>query len=73
MSVSKKVGNAVVRNKIRRRIKEIFRSTLADVPESFDLVVSARPGAGEANFEDLKKDLQKALDKFEEKEKSGRA
>lgn len=70
LSVSKKVGNAVVRNRVRRRIKELFRASIAEVSPGLDVVVSARPGAGEADSEDLRKDLQKALEEFSEKEKS---
>ena len=64
MSVSKKVGNAVTRNKTRRRVKEIFRTHLTDVPGDLDVVVSARLGAGEASSEDLGQDLRKAFEKF---------
>lgn len=71
LSVSKKVGNAVLRNRTRRRVKELFRSHLAEVPGNLDVVVSARPGAGGATSEDLGRDLLKALEKFSGNEKLG--
>src|SRR3712207_9479695 len=47
LSVSRKVGNAVTRNAVRRRLKEIFYSALPGIPGNLDLVVSARPARSE--------------------------
>lgn len=65
LSVSKKVGNAVVRNKVRRRLKEIFHCHLEEIPGSLDLVVSARPTSSEASFQDLNREFSVALRKLE--------
>ena len=46
--VSKKIGKAVVRNKVKRRLRVITDS--ARVPGGFDLVVVARGRAREVNF-----------------------
>lgn len=43
--VSRRVGGAVVRNRIKRRVREAFRRRKAELV-GLDLVVSARPGAG---------------------------
>jgi ribonuclease P protein component len=64
LSVSKKVGNAVTRNAVRRRLKEVFHLTIERIPGSFDLVVSAKRGAGEASFEELNQEFLRALGKI---------
>lgn len=43
ITASRKVGNAVVRNRFKRRVREWFRHRRWDLPEVLDLVVIARP------------------------------
>lgn len=44
ISVSKKVGGAVVRNQVKRLIKEGFRSLRGGIASGYDYVIIARPG-----------------------------
>jgi ribonuclease P protein component len=47
-SVPRAVGNAVTRNRIKRQLREIWRSRLDTVPEGHDYVLIVRPGLPEA-------------------------
>jgi ribonuclease P protein component len=59
--VSKAVGNAVVRNKVRRRLRHLVRPLLGELPGGSSLVVRALPAAAEASFATLGADLESAL------------
>ena len=56
--VSKAVGGAVVRNRTKRRLREILRADLASLPPGVDLVVRANPAAAEAPFTELQQTLK---------------
>jgi ribonuclease P protein component len=50
ITISGTVGGAVVRNRLRRRIKAILDRSSFDAPPWRDIVFIARPGAGELRF-----------------------
>jgi ribonuclease P protein component len=66
LSVSRRVGNAVTRNTVRRRLREVFQSALPEIPGDLDLVVSARPAAAEATFRELNEEFIRSLRKLAE-------
>ena len=57
ISVKKALGNAVVRNRIRRRIREILRRNFLEIPSGWDLVMHPRRTVAGANFAALQAEL----------------
>lgn len=57
VTVSSKVGNAVVRNRIRRRVKELFRTRRSEMPAGLDVVVIAKQGAHVLTFHEIAAEL----------------
>jgi ribonuclease P protein component len=58
---SRRVGNAVVRNRVRRRLKEIIRSI--SIKPGWDIIIIARVPAAEADFQNLSDTVVKLLAK----------
>ena len=59
---SKKIGNAVTRNRSKRRMREVARLVLADTAQSgFDYVLIGRMDTATRDFADLQKDLTSAM------------
>ena len=62
---TKKLGNAVARNRIKRRLREIVRLSLGTVAQpSHDYVLIGRSAAATRDFEKLQSDLISALSKI---------
>ena len=53
VTVSKKLGKAVVRNRVRRRLREVYRLHESRFLPGWDIVVVARGRAVDASFPDL--------------------
>lgn len=64
ITVSKKCGHAVVRNKIKRRLRDILRHTKATVVPA-DYVLIARSEAAQASFEAFRDDVQALFERVE--------
>ena len=60
ITVTSKIGCAVVRNKVRRLIKENYRN-LQGLSDGFDMVIVARTQSKDARFDEIGKDLRSAL------------
>jgi ribonuclease P protein component len=62
MAVARRIGGAVVRNRVKRRVRECFRLELRRLlPANTDLVVIARIGAGELESAAIAAELKTAI------------
>lgn len=63
ITISKKIGNAVVRNKIKRRIKEILRKWDDNnyIKSGFDIVIITRKPVIDLSYHQIKEDLKRLL------------
>lgn len=59
--VSKKIGIAVVRNRVTRRLREIARPLLGRLPTDAAVVVRALPGIQDQRFDELEDQVRGAL------------
>ncbi len=60
-SVSKRVGDAVRRNRVKRRLREAIRRRLWNVAPGWDMIVAARPEAAGADYEALRNEVEALL------------
>ncbi|MFX3622545.1 MAG: ribonuclease P protein component [Ectobacillus sp.] len=57
LSVSKKIGNAVTRNRIKRMIRQVFTELKESIDSDKDFVIIARKPCVEMTYDELKKSL----------------
>lgn len=65
LTVTKKIGNAVVRNRMRRRFRALAQALLPELARpGHDYVIIGRAGGIERDFDHLEQELRKALRKL---------
>ena len=70
--VSRAVGSAVVRNRVKRRLRELMRGRVAALPGGSLLVLRAHPAAAGARQADLAADLDLVLERLQRRQVGAR-
>ena len=69
VTVSAKLGHAVVRNRVRRRLREIFRLAQPEMKQGYDIIIVARSRAVTASYRELNAAYLRMCEKLELLEK----
>jgi ribonuclease P protein component len=67
---SKKVGNAVKRNKVKRWMRALFRRNKDMLNASFDLIMIAKPGMPDSTWNEIMDEYKKALQHLNKKSRA---
>ena len=66
LTVTRKVGNAVNRNRVKRRLREAIRQQASLIPHGKDVVVIAHPQAAKMSLDGLSSQLESAWNQMQE-------
>lgn len=65
ITVGAKLGKAVVRNRVRRRLREIYRLSQPETKQGYDIVIVARSRAVTATYRELERAYRRLCEKLE--------
>jgi ribonuclease P protein component len=61
ISTGRRLGSAVRRNRVRRRLREILRANPNRTGHGWDVLIVARPGSVDASFDELRAAIERLL------------
>ena len=61
ITVPRTVGKSVLRNRVKRRLREVFRVNLATLPKGWDIVLNPREGVAAVPFPRLQEEIRRLL------------
>ncbi len=64
VTVSAKLGKAVVRNRVRRRLREIYRLAQPEMKQGYDMILVARSRAVGASYRELERAYRRVCEKL---------
>lgn len=70
--VGKRIGGAVARNRVKRRLRALASARIGELPSGTSLVVRALPKAAGARFEVLERDFTRAVEDVVERSREAR-
>ncbi len=71
LTVSAKIGKAAVRNRVKRRLREVFRTRKSEIPVACDVVINARKAAAGATLAELAREFTEAIDRWKDRRREG--
>jgi ribonuclease P protein component len=66
MTVSKKIGNSVVRSRAKRLIREVFRRNRDILKSNYDLVINAKRSLAAIRYWELEGDFHRAIERLQQ-------